>query len=63
MDLKEMMVERLRFYQSQNDGKLPERILVYRNGIPEVGYSRPFHFQLVNYSRDYVQSIAVSRGS
>lgn len=35
-DLEMMMIERLKLYQNQNHGKLPERILVYRNGISEV---------------------------
>ncbi|KAG9313176.1 putative argonaute-like protein [Chiua virens] len=34
-DLKMMMIERLKFYQNRNDGELPERILVYRNGISD----------------------------
>lgn len=31
-----MMVGRLQLFQKKNDGKLPERILVYRSGISKV---------------------------
>jgi eukaryotic translation initiation factor 2C len=35
-DLAEMMVERLQHFQKSNQKKLPERILVYRDGVSEV---------------------------
>lgn len=35
-ELKDMMVERLGVYQKRNDGRLPERIFIYRNAVPEV---------------------------
>lgn len=31
-----MMVNRLKLFQKKNAGKLPERILVYRDGVSEV---------------------------
>ena len=34
-DLKDMMVERLLIYQKRNKS-LPERVLVYRDGVSEV---------------------------
>ncbi|KAF8128683.1 Piwi domain-containing protein [Boletus edulis] len=34
-NLKKMMVDRLTFFQKKNNGKLPERILVYRDGVSE----------------------------
>ena len=33
--LKEMMIERLNDFKAQNAGKLPMRILVYRDGVSE----------------------------
>ena len=35
-DIAQMTIERLEFYQNRHDGILPERVLVYRNGISEV---------------------------
>lgn len=32
-----MMIERLQLYQKKNGGKLPDRILIYRDGVSEVG--------------------------
>ncbi|KXN84381.1 Protein argonaute-2 [Leucoagaricus sp. SymC.cos] len=34
-DLEEMMIERLKAYQARNKNGLPERILVYRDGVSE----------------------------
>ena len=34
--LKDMMVERLEVYQKKNNGRLPDRIFIYRNGVSEV---------------------------
>ncbi|KAF9224760.1 Piwi-domain-containing protein [Gyrodon lividus] len=34
-NLKNMMVDRLKLFQSKNNGKLPQRILVYRDGVSE----------------------------
>ena len=36
MNMRGMMIDRLKLFQKKNNGKLPERILVYRNGISEV---------------------------
>ena len=30
------MVDRLKLFQKRNNGKLPERIVVYRTGVSEV---------------------------
>ena len=38
-NLRGMMVDRLKLFQKKNNGKLPERILIYRSGISEVCYS------------------------
>lgn len=35
-NLKDMMVDRLKLFQKKNSGKLPERVLVYRDGVSEV---------------------------
>lgn len=34
--LDKMMIERLKLYQQKNGNKLPERILIYRDGVSEV---------------------------
>ncbi|THU88586.1 argonaute-like protein [Dendrothele bispora CBS 962.96] len=34
-NLKNMMIERLKVFQSRNNGKLPTRVLVYRDGVSE----------------------------
>ncbi|KAH7882934.1 ribonuclease H-like domain-containing protein [Phlebopus sp. FC_14] len=34
-DLKNMMIARLNLYKSHNSGKLPQRVLVYRDGVSE----------------------------
>jgi hypothetical protein len=34
-NLKTMMIDRLKLFQSKNNGKLPERVLVYRDGVSE----------------------------
>ncbi|KIK78298.1 hypothetical protein PAXRUDRAFT_834618 [Paxillus rubicundulus Ve08.2h10] len=34
-NLKNMMIDRLKLFQSKNNGKLPERVLVYRDGVSE----------------------------
>lgn len=36
-DLEEMVVSRLLYYKERN-GTLPEQIIVYRDGVSEVGY-------------------------
>ncbi|KAF8550555.1 hypothetical protein OG21DRAFT_1419509 [Imleria badia] len=33
------MVDRLKLFQKKNNGKLPERILIYRSGIPETRFN------------------------
>ena len=38
-ELETMMVERLQLYRSRNGGALPARVLVYRDGVSEVGLS------------------------
>jgi len=35
-DLEDMMFERLRVFQSKNGQDLPDRVLVYRDGVSEV---------------------------
>ena len=40
-ELRDMMIERLEVYRGRNNGKLPDRIFVYRDGVSEVG-SLPF---------------------
>jgi len=35
-NLKDMMVARLRLYQKHNKKTLPQRVLVYRDGVSEV---------------------------
>lgn len=35
-NLKNMMVDRLKLFQKKNGGKLPTRVLVYRDGVSEV---------------------------
>ena len=35
-NLKNMMVDRLKLFQKKNSGKLPERIMVFRDGVSEV---------------------------
>ena len=35
-DLEDMMFERLKVFQSKNDQCLPDRVLVYRDGVSEV---------------------------
>ena len=35
-NLKGMMIDRLKLFQSKNSGKLPDRVLVYRDGVSEV---------------------------
>jgi len=35
-DLEDMMFERLRVFQSKNGQGLPDRVLVYRDGVSEV---------------------------
>ena len=37
-NLASMMVERLRVFREKNNGTLPERIIVYRDGVSEVGF-------------------------
>ncbi|KAG9307964.1 ribonuclease H-like domain-containing protein [Chiua virens] len=34
-NLKDMMIDRIKLFQKKNSGKLPERILVYRDGVSE----------------------------
>jgi hypothetical protein len=46
-DLMEMMLERLRAYKKKS-GYLPERVIVYRDGVSEVS-QQPFY--LINLSR------------
>jgi len=36
-NLEKMMVERLTLYRTRNGNQLPGRILVYRDGVSEVG--------------------------
>ncbi|KAF9817896.1 hypothetical protein IEO21_03090 [Rhodonia placenta] len=36
--LTQMMIERLQLYQKKNGGKLPDRILIYRDGVSEGQY-------------------------
>lgn len=36
------MVNRLKLFQKKNNGKLPERVLVYRDGVSEVCLVSPF---------------------
>jgi eukaryotic translation initiation factor 2C len=36
-NLEKMMVERLTLYRTRNENKLPGRVLVYRDGVSEVG--------------------------
>ena len=45
--LKDMMIERLGVYQKRNNGRLPDRIFVYRKGVTEVRSS----FCLVSFRR------------
>lgn len=40
-NLADMMVSRLKLFQKKNTGKLPERILVYRDGVSEVCLMSP----------------------
>lgn len=45
-ELRDMLVERLLVYEAKNKS-LPDRILVFRDGVSEVCYS-PYIFALVD---------------
>ena len=39
-DLSLMLLERLQLYQKRNGNQLPQRIIVFRDGVSEVGILR-----------------------
>ena len=46
--IAQMMIERLQLYMKKNGNKLPERIIIYRDGVSEVrSRSRPQKLYLI----------------
>lgn len=48
-NLKNMIVDRLKLFQKKNNGKLPDRILVYRDGVSEVYFLVLFCSRISSY--------------
>ncbi|KIK92862.1 hypothetical protein PAXRUDRAFT_829570 [Paxillus rubicundulus Ve08.2h10] len=44
--LKDMFVSRFKLYQARNKGKLPERVLLYRDGVSESQYGQVRQYEL-----------------
>ncbi|KAL8793144.1 MAG: hypothetical protein Q9195_004256 [Heterodermia aff. obscurata] len=53
--LEQMVIERLRLWQMKNGGSLPERILVYRDGVSESQYEQVVHTEIPTFYSAYAK--------
>ncbi|KAF2460545.1 Piwi domain-containing protein [Lineolata rhizophorae] len=44
-ELKEIMIERLKYWGTRHGGRLPDKVIVYRDGVSESDYQRVLDFE------------------